>query len=35
MNRTASMVRPSVVLYHSVLTDSPAKADPLLLPADM
>ena len=33
-NRPNSIVRPSVVLYHFVLTLMPPKADPLLAAAD-
>ncbi len=32
--RPASRVRPSIVLYHGVLADRPAKAEPLFCAAD-
>ena len=34
-NRPTSMARPSVVLYQLVLPLRPAKAEPLLLPAEV
>ncbi len=34
-NRPNTMARPSAVLYQSVLTLSPAKAEPLLLAAEV